>query len=77
LPDSHKPIDEVRDGRHLMDHPPVMYRDREMFGRYLAWHIQHGGHPFTPQGIADTVDAAAFDCAMAAIYMQRTGEEGV
>lgn len=60
--------DAVRDGRHLMEND-----GRYTFDGWLDYHIRYGGHPFTPRGIADTVDAAAFS----AVYQQATGQEPV
>ena len=75
------PQDRVRDGRDLMEND-----GRSSFERQLAYQIQYGGRPFTPQGIAENVDAAALSavCAMFDVpdhpnyrYQRRTGEEGV
>lgn len=45
--------DRVADGRHLMEND-----GRHSYGDYLDYEIRNGGRPFSPQGIADNVDAA-------------------
>jgi hypothetical protein len=71
--------DRVMDGRDLMEND-----GHASFERQLAYQIKYGNRPFSPQGIADTVDAAA----MSAVYvmfapapsyqiLQRTGEDTV
>lgn len=60
--------DAVRDGRHLMEND-----GRYTMVGWLDYQLKYGGRPFTPSGIADTIDAAI----ATTVYQQVTGQEPV
>lgn len=65
--------DKVCDGRDRMENDGQM-----SFERQLDYQIKYGGRPFTPQGIADNIDAAALVSVYAMFRTpQATGDETV
>jgi hypothetical protein len=72
--------DQVRDGRDRMQND-----GHASFSRQLDYQIKYGKRPFTLQGIADNVDAAAYSAVYAMFapehpnyrYPQTTGDETV